>query len=135
MTAATRTSGKRARARRDSSLRWETLGLGVAIASAVVVAVTAYRTTQELATTTAEVDRTHRTIEALDEVVNAVGAAGNARRVYLFGGEGPDLERFDSSADSARAALAEARALARGSSSAAPGPPDAELEGQLDGVG
>src|SRR5580692_6344908 len=96
------------RARADRRLRPETIGLFVAIAAAACVAVTSYRTTQALANTATEVDRTHRTIEALDEVINAVGAAGNARRTFLFGGEGADEERFDASAQAARDAIAQA---------------------------
>jgi PAS domain S-box-containing protein len=75
----------------------------------------------------------HRTIEALDEVVNEVGAAGNARRVYLFGGEGADVDRFDVSSDSARSALAEARVLAAGTAESAA--PDADLQAKLERVG
>jgi len=116
--------GKRTRAREH--LRWETVGLAVSIASAVGVAATSYRTTQALATVASEVDRTHRTIEALDAVINAVGAAGNARRTFLFGGEGVDLERFDASAATARSALAQARELAAG---------DAEASSRLERVG
>jgi PAS domain S-box-containing protein len=115
------------------ALHWETVGLGIAIAAAVAVAVTGYRTTQELAATTAEVDRTHRTIEALDEVVNEVGAAGTARRSFLFGGEGAELERFDSSSASAREALAQARSLAAEAEGGQEAP-DADLQAKLDRV-
>jgi PAS domain S-box-containing protein len=115
--------GKRARA--GKGLRWETIGLAIAIAASTGVATTAYRTTQALTDTTLEVDRTHRTIEALDEVLNSAGAAANARRTFLFGGEGAELERFDASSSTARDALAEAHALASG---------NADLSSRIDRV-
>jgi PAS domain S-box-containing protein len=118
------------RAQPDKGLRWETAALAIAIAGAVGIGVTGYRTTQALATTAAEVDQTHRTIEALDEVINAVGAAGNARRSFLFGGEGADRERFETSSESARDAIARAGGFA----DTGAGGGDPNLEVHLDRV-
>ncbi len=93
-------------------VRLETVGLWIAIAASIGVAVIGYHTTEELVGTSKEVDRTHRAIDALDQVLVAVGSAGTARRAYLLGGEGAEILRFATAGDQARQALEEARALA-----------------------
>jgi PAS domain S-box-containing protein len=93
-------------------VRLETVGLWIAIAASIGTAVIGYRTTEELVVTTREVDRTHRAIDALDQVLVSIGSAGTARRAYLLGGEGAEIQRFATAGDEARRALDEARALA-----------------------
>lgn len=93
-------------------VRLETVGLWMAIAASIGVAVIGYRTTEELVATSREVERTHRAIEALDQVLVAMGSAGTARRAYLLGGEGAEVLKFAAAGDEARQALDEARSLA-----------------------
>ncbi len=92
-------------------MRLETVGLWIAIAASVGVAAVGYRTTEELVDVSREVDRTHRAIDALDQVLVAVGSAGTARRAFLLGGEGAEVERFAAAGEQMRSALTEARAL------------------------
>jgi PAS domain S-box-containing protein len=92
-------------------MRLETVGLWIAIAGAITVAAIGYSTTEALATTSKDVDRTHETIEALDEVLVAVGRAGSARRSFLLGGEDLEIQKFEAASEDARGALSRARSL------------------------
>jgi PAS domain S-box-containing protein len=93
-------------------VRLETVGLWIAIAGSIAVAAVGYQTTETLAFMSTEVDRSHRAIDALNQVLVTVGSAGSARRAYILGGEGAQVEKLAAAEDEARAALAEARSLA-----------------------
>ncbi len=92
-------------------MRLATVGLWIAIAGAVGVAAMSYGATEALTTTSSEVDRAHEAIDALEQVLVAAGAAGSARRAYLLGGDGLEIEKFATARDQAREALARARTL------------------------
>ncbi len=92
-------------------MRLETVGLWIAIAAWVAIAAIGYRTTSELVDVSQEVDRTHRAIDALDQVLVAVGSAGTARRTFLLGGEGAEIEKFEAAGEEMHRAFAEARVL------------------------
>jgi PAS domain S-box-containing protein len=93
-------------------MRLETVGLWIAIAGAISVAAIGYHATDALTATAGQVDRAHAAIEALDEVLVAVSAAGSARRAYLLGGEDLEIQKFDAASEEARGALSRARNLA-----------------------
>jgi PAS domain S-box-containing protein len=86
-------------------------GFAIAIAGALAVAAYGYATTDALVATTRDIERTHRAIEAFDEVLVESSIAGTARRSYLLGGEGAEIQKFEAAADESREAMARARAL------------------------
>src|ERR1700678_1099210 len=86
----------------------------VAMAAVLAVAAYGYSTTEALVAAAHEIERTHRAIEAFDDVLVASSIAGSARRLYLLGGEGAEVQKFDVAADEAHDALGRARALSLG---------------------
>jgi len=81
------------------------------MAAVLAVAAYGYSTTEALVATAHEIERTHRAIEAFDDVLVASSIAGSARRLYLLGGEGAEVQKFDVAADEAHDALGRARTL------------------------
>jgi CHASE3 domain sensor protein len=86
-------------------------GFAIAIAAVLAVAAYGYSTTDALVGTTQDIERAHRAIEAFDEVLVDSSIAGSARRLYLLGGEGAEIQKFEVAADGSRDALARARSL------------------------
>jgi PAS domain S-box-containing protein len=81
------------------------------MAAVLAVAAYGYSTTEALVATARDIERTHRAIEALDQVLVESSIAGSARRLYLLGGEGAEIQKFDVASDEAHDALVRARAL------------------------
>ncbi len=88
-----------------------TVGLGVALAVLIVVALLGFGTIQSLVETARGVEHTRQVIEAVDQIALNTTSAARARRAYSLTGDDTNLPRMITAMAAARDALARARAL------------------------
>ncbi|HEY4015313.1 MAG TPA: ATP-binding protein [Polyangiaceae bacterium] len=80
-----------------------TIGLGLALAVMVVVALLGYHTFEALLETARGVEHTRQVIETLDQIVLNTTAAGRARRSYSLTRDESNLPRIDAAISEVRA--------------------------------
>jgi PAS domain S-box-containing protein len=87
------------------------LGIGIALAVLVIVAVIDSRTIDGLVATSRWVEHTHRVLEKISDVGASVGAARRARRAFLVTGEVDSVAEYATEVATARARVHELREL------------------------
>jgi PAS domain S-box-containing protein len=87
------------------------LGIGIALAVLVIVAVLDSRTIDALVATSRWVEHTHRVIEAIDDVEASVGVARRARRAFLVTGDVDNVTEYATAVATTRARIRELREL------------------------
>jgi PAS domain S-box-containing protein len=88
-----------------------TIGLGLALAVMVVVALLGYHTFEALLETARGVEHTRQVIETLDQIVLNTTAAGRARRSYSLTRDESNLPRIDAAISEVRADVRKVRML------------------------
>jgi PAS domain S-box-containing protein len=89
----------------------EALGLAIAVATLLAVAVLDYQTTEALVDAQEQVEHTRRVMEALDDILLRTTAAARFRRAYALVGDPRDASRADAAVEQARSAVARVRKL------------------------